>query len=96
MTLCVRILRIMKLSPIMKKFLNKNDGIIRIIYLFNLGEFPQYENDSKRVISPLPTAIVDGESSTANLLSLIEDRGLLVAIGERITYMDIITLNLPY
>ena len=91
MILCVR----MKLGSFMKKFLNKNDGILRITYLFNLGELLQCEDDSREAISPLPTASVDGESSTASLLLLIEDREFLVAIGERITYMDIITLNLP-
>ena len=85
----------MKLNPFMKKCLNNNDGIVRVTYLFNLEELTQCEDDSRRAISLLPTASVDGESSTTSLLPLIEDRELLVAIRERITYMDIITLNLP-
>ena len=77
---------------VMKKCLNNNDGIIRVTYLFNLAGFAQCEDDSRRAIPLLPTVNVDGEPSTKSLLPWIEDRELLVAIGERITYINIIML----
>ena len=79
----------------MKKCLNNNDGIVQVTYLFNLEEFAQCEDDSRRAIPLLPTASVDGEPSTTSLLQLIEDRELLVVIGEHIAYINIIMLNIP-
>ena len=90
MILCVRILRVMKLGSFMKKFLNKNDGIVRITYLLNLGELLQCEDNSREAGSPLSTASVVGESSRANLLSLIEDRGLLVGEYHLLGYITLI------
>ena len=79
----------------MKKCLNNSDGIVRVTYLLNLEGPTQYEDDSRRAIPLLPTTGVDGEPSTTSLLPLIEDRELLVAIGERITCINIIMLNIP-
>ncbi len=79
----------------MKKCLNNNEGIIRVTYLLNLEGLTQCEDDSRRAIPLLPTANVDGEPSTTSLLPLIENRELLVAIRERIAYINIIMLNIP-
>ena len=72
-----------------KKCLNNNDGLLRVTYLFDLSGSAQCEDDSRRAIPLLPTASVDGEPST------IENRELLVAIRERIAYINIIMLNIP-